>query len=61
MINKTIKQYELTKDCFIGNEGDIIAVDWEHHDGASWRNLTQGKMGCPISYDESRALKEIAK
>jgi hypothetical protein len=40
--------YKITKDCFVGNVGDNVTVDWNGMDGANWVNHTQGTMGCPF-------------
>lgn len=41
-------KYKIIKKCFVGDVGDIIEVEWDSIDGASWHNLSKKTGGCPF-------------
>ena len=51
------RKYKIIKECFIGKIGDLIEVNWDTYDGASWENLTQNTAGNP--FVENDCLEEI--
>jgi hypothetical protein len=42
-------KYRIIKNCFVGSVGDIVIVDWDSYDGASWENISKNIAGNPFT------------